>query len=390
MSYTRLITLATCFATLPILAQKPCTVKGSLSSDLKSEKIYVYLSNASLSIGTGGTDSVLVMDGKFTYTCPSNELRQALFVPVLDGGKSLSMNQMQMMLVPDEQAEVVIGKNENDNTISGSKFYKEWTGAEKARQDADMKVRTFAMEASARLKELGGEERQRELAKAQAELDERNKARDKEMADYAKAHATEEGCALFCVLHMTPSYLYYDLLAESVKQGRFGEMLKKQAEGDRQRVAQQADSKAKAQVAQSKTKAGMMFVDFSAEYDGKVQKLSDHVGKGKYVLVDFWASWCGPCKAEIPGLIEVYNKYKGDKFEVLGVATWDKPEDTLKALEQLKIPYPQIMNAQYAGSDAYGIEGIPQIILFAPDGKIVARDLRGASIEAKVKEVLGK
>ena len=139
---------------------------------------------------------------------------------------------------------------------------------------------------------------------------------------------------------------------------------------------------------QKATGEGQMFKDFEAEYDGQVVKLSDYVGKGKYVLVDFWASWCGPCRMEIPNLIEVYNKYKGDKFEVLGVATWDEPDNTLQAIEELGIEYPQIMNAQKAGSDAYGIEGIPEIILFAPDGKIVARGLRGEDIEKKVAEVL--
>jgi thiol-disulfide isomerase/thioredoxin len=141
-------------------------------------------------------------------------------------------------------------------------------------------------------------------------------------------------------------------------------------------------------VIQLETAEGKMFKDFEAEYEGKVTKLSDYVGKGKYVLVDFWASWCGPCRAEIPNLIKVYNQYKGDKFEVLGVATWDKPEDTKKAIEQMKIPYPQIMNAQYAGSNAYGISGIPQIILFGPDGKIVKRNLRGDGVEKAVAEVL--
>lgn len=139
---------------------------------------------------------------------------------------------------------------------------------------------------------------------------------------------------------------------------------------------------------QMATSTGKMFKDFQAEYEGKVTKLSDYVGKGKYVLVDFWASWCGPCRAEIPNLIKVYNKYKGDKFEVLGVATWDKPEDTKKAIEQMGIPYPQMLNAQKAGSDAYGISGIPQIILFGPDGKIVRRNLRGEAVEKAVAEAL--
>ena len=138
------------------------------------------------------------------------------------------------------------------------------------------------------------------------------------------------------------------------------------------------------------TDKGAMFKDFEAEYNGKITKLSEYVGKGKYVLVDFWASWCGPCRMEIPNIIDVYNKYKGDQFEVLGVATWDDPDDTQKAMKELGIDYPQMLNAQKAGSEAYGIEGIPEIILFAPDGTIVARGLRGEGIEKAVKEALGK
>ena len=139
------------------------------------------------------------------------------------------------------------------------------------------------------------------------------------------------------------------------------------------------------------TSEGMLFIDFIIEngaLDGSRVSFSDYVGKGKYVLVDFWASWCGPCIAEIPVLVEVYNKYKGDKFDVLGVAVMDKREASLKSLETHNIPWPQIIDTNDIPMILYGISGIPHIILFGPDGKIVARNLRGDQLKAKVAEVM--
>lgn len=140
----------------------------------------------------------------------------------------------------------------------------------------------------------------------------------------------------------------------------------------------------------SRPKEGDMFKDVSGEYKGKTTRLSDYVGRGKYVLVDFWASWCGPCRAEIPGVIALYEKYKNRNFTVIGVAVNDSPKATLQAVSDLKIPYPQILNSQTAAPEAYGFRSIPEIILFAPDGTIVARGLRGEALGKKVAALMGE
>ena len=142
-------------------------------------------------------------------------------------------------------------------------------------------------------------------------------------------------------------------------------------------------------LSQEATDKTVMFTDFTIKQeDGTEVSLSDYVGKGKYVLVDFWASWCAPCVAELPNLKSVYEKYKGDNFEILGVAVWDKTKDTKKAIEEHKIPWPQILNAQKIPTDLYGIQGIPHIILFGPDGEIIKRDLRGEAIPKIVEQLV--
>ena len=143
-------------------------------------------------------------------------------------------------------------------------------------------------------------------------------------------------------------------------------------------------------VAAKKMGVGAMFTDFEAEQpDGSVKKFSDYIGKGKYVLVDFWASWCGPCLGEIPYLKAAYKKYKGDKFDILGVAVSDKPENTLRAIKENEIPWNVILNAQHKPGDLYGFNTIPQIFLFGPDGTLLKRDgLRGEEMDAALAEYL--
>ncbi|MBD5232554.1 MAG: AhpC/TSA family protein [Bacteroidales bacterium] len=140
------------------------------------------------------------------------------------------------------------------------------------------------------------------------------------------------------------------------------------------------------------TQPGGKFIDFAiTQPDGTVKKLSDYVGKGKYTLVDFWASWCGPCIRQTAVLKDIYNKYKNDdRLDVLGVAVWDEVDATKKAIEKHELPWDCILDAQSVPTELYGISGIPCIILFGPDGTILSRDKQDDELRADVDAALAK
>ena len=145
---------------------------------------------------------------------------------------------------------------------------------------------------------------------------------------------------------------------------------------------------------QEKTKEGKMYTDFRGlSEDGKVIKLSDFVGKGNYVLVDFWASWCGPCKAEMPNLVKLHKKFKNKGLTVLGINISDQLDAFKQTVKLHGLEYPQLVIPNYAqenGAKIYNVNSIPHIMLIAPDGTILKRGLRGEDMMKYVEEQLTK
>ena len=139
-----------------------------------------------------------------------------------------------------------------------------------------------------------------------------------------------------------------------------------------------------------KSAIGQPMIDFTqADVNGKPVRLSDY--KGKYVLLDFWASWCGPCRAENPNVLKAYNQFKDKNFTVVGVSLDEKADKWKEAIEKDGMPWMQVSDLKGFRNEVaqqYGIQAIPFSFLIDPQGIIVAKELRGAALHTKLAEIL--
>ena len=332
-------------------------IDGIAPADANGQWVYLYKPS-----GQGASDSVQIANGRFTLerAVAEDGLIAHLVIP---RSYNLSFIPEEGIIKADLAASGATGTPLNDEHTQKSKYRK-----------------GLIEEARAKLKSIRADKNLDDKAKeeAQEKVSDELYAKIKPLAEADLKEHSNDAIGLIALQTL--------LGMEDVNVAK-AEALLQQA-GDRLR-AEESITKMVARLRRVEaTQAGAQFVDFEGVDDAnKAVRLSDYVGKGHYVLVDFWASWCGPCRREIAHLKKVRDAYTDKGLVILGTVVWDEMEDHLKAMKELEITWPQIFNKTEA-TELYGIAGIPQIILFDPAGKIVARDLRGEEINKLLDKAL--
>lgn len=218
-----------------------------------------------------------------------------------------------------------------------------------------------------------------EIAKAQTEMNKLSDQRDGEIYQFVKNHVPS-GISDMLMVYGWSTY------TDAQKKELMDLFAKKGPDMPNYKnlVAQQK--------AEESTGIGAQYTDIVMQTpEGKTIKVSDYVSKNKYTLIDFWASWCGPCLKEMPNVVNAYNKFHDKGLEIVGVSLDNKKEAWVAAIKKQNMPWPHMSDLkgwESAGAAAYNVRAIPANVLISQDGKIVAKDLREEALQEKLAELL--
>ena len=314
-------------------------------------------------------DTTVISNGKFKFEGKQDTavLRYVCYTPEGD------QPQRTDFFLENGRINIQLAKDEKNNTIGGT-----------ANNDTYMALKQQNREASARMMEIREAVNDPSLTdEARQKLIDEYESIDEQLVNNMKAAATQNITNAVGIQMLKRTY--YDMSIEEIE-ALIPQIPAEFAKDEQIVYIKEMTEKKK------KTAEGQKFIDFTMKTpEGQEVKLSDYVGKGKVVLVDFWASWCGPCCREMPNLVEVYAQYKDKGFEIVGVSLDRDAESWKKAIQELNITWPQMSDLKFwkcEGAQLYAVNSIPHTVLIAADGTILARGLHGAEVAEKVAEAL--
>lgn len=366
------------FAAAAVAFMASCTGKVSDVTEIKGTVVPEGIDEVAVVVGTAVDTLVPVTDGKFAITVPADVTAMAV-ISAADYSVSFISDGTPLTVVLDAESSVTskypkISVQERLNAYDAADAaYGEEFAAERQKIMADTL--------------LTDGEKQEKFMEYYDAFSEKYTAHNLQVAQ----ENSDNFVSLFALQNLRGACddeqmaAVIDGLCPILQENRFVQVLKEAID------------------ARLSTAPGQMFKDFTVNtVTGQTRsippqpkyaevKLSDYVGKGKYVLLDFWAPWCGPCKREMPNIKAIYEKYAGKGLEVVSVAVWERQpvEVTINTAAELGMTWPQINNAGSEPAALYGVEGIPHLILFGPDGTILKRGFHGLEgMEEAVSEYI--